>query len=295
MNSSQFKGLGTALITPFTKDGAVDYERVKQLTERQIVGGVQFLVPCGTTGEAVTLTKEEYETVLGTVVDQAAGRVPILAGSGSNSTATTIDQSRIALASGANGVLVVGPYYNKPTPEGFFQHYKAVAEAVKAPIVIYNVPGRTGSNMSAETQLRIAGIEYIVGTKEASGNLSQNMAILKDRPEGFAVLSGDDNLAIAQLAIGMEGVISVASNQMPGEMSELVASALNGNMKHAMSVHYRLLPLLEGNFIESSPIPVKTAMAMMGLIEERFRLPLVEMTPGNKEKLRKIISNLGLV
>jgi 4-hydroxy-tetrahydrodipicolinate synthase len=237
----------------------------------------------------------EYETVIGTVVEVANGRVPVVAGSGSNSTAAAIEHSKIATACGADALLVVGPYYNKPTQEGFYSHFKAIAEAVPMPIIMYNVPGRTGSNITAETQLRIAEIENIVATKEASGNLSQNMAIVKNKPQDFSVLSGDDNLALAQIAIGMDGVISVASNETPKKMADMVHAALNGNYEEAKTLHYRLLDLLEGNFIESSPIPVKTAMAMMGLIEEVFRLPLVPMSAGNRSKLEAILKTNGLI
>jgi 4-hydroxy-tetrahydrodipicolinate synthase len=295
MNSITLKGLGTALVTPFTSDGSVDLNAVRTLAERQIANNVDFLVPCGTTGEAVTLNNDEFESVVANVVEVAAGRVPVVAGAGSNSTAVTIEQCRIALQCKVDALLVVGPYYNKPTQEGFYQHFKTVSEAVKAPIVMYNVPGRTGSNITAETQLRIAELDYLIATKEASGNLSQNMAIVNGKPDGFSVLSGDDNLALAQIAVGLDGVISVGSNEIPKEVADMVHAAVDGDYVSARSIHYRILNLLEGNFLESNPITVKTAMAMMGLIEEQFRLPLVPMQEANKKKLKVILQELGLV
>jgi 4-hydroxy-tetrahydrodipicolinate synthase len=294
MTSNPFKGLGTALVTPFDIDGRVDLQKVAELAHRQIDGSVDMLVPCGTTGEAVTLDDDEYSAVIGTVVDAAAKRVPVLAGAGSNSTSRTIDTAKRALEAGADGVLLVGPYYNKPTQDGYFEHYRTIAEALNAPIVIYNVPGRTSGNMTAETQLRIAAIDNVVGTKEASGDLSQLMHIVYGRPEGFSVLSGDDNLAFAQISTGADGVISVISNELPGDVAALVHAALAGDLATARAQQRRLLDLMEVNFIESSPIPVKTAMAMMGLIEERFRLPLVPMQSRTRIVLRDTLRALGL-
>lgn len=295
MTSKAFNGLGTALITPFTADGALDLDRMAQLVERQILGGIDFLVPCGTTGEAVTLSQEEYEAVVATTVSAAAGRVPVVAGAGSNDTRKAIKNALVAQGCGVDALLVVGPYYNKPTQEGFYQHFKAVADAVPLPMVIYNVPGRTGSNMTADTQLRIAEIDTVVATKEASGNLGQVMQIIARRPETFAVLSGDDNLTLPMIALGADGVISVVSNELPAEFAALVHASLHGDFVQARSMHYRLHELMEINFIESSPIPVKTAMAMMGLIEESFRLPMVPITPGNREKLQGVLRSMGIV
>jgi 4-hydroxy-tetrahydrodipicolinate synthase len=295
MTSKTFSGLGTALVTPFRTDGSVDLERMTALVERQIQGGVDFLVPCGTTGEAVTLDAAEYEAVVSTTVRIAAGRVPVVAGAGSNSTAKTIETARTAQQCGVDGILVVGPYYNKPTQEGFFQHFKVVADAVPLPMIIYNVPGRTGSNISAETQLRIASIETVVATKEASGNPAQIMQIIAGKPEGFSVLSGDDNLALPLIALGASGIISVVSNELPGEFSRLVHAAMHGDFVQAREIHYRLMEVMDVNFIESSPIPVKTAMAMMGLLEESFRLPMVPITDANRKKVRAALERLGEV
>lgn len=295
MNSRKFSGVGTALVTPFAADGTVDLAAMRMLVERQITGGIDMLVPCGTTGEAVTLSDAEYESVVSTVVETAAGRVPVIAGAGSNSTARTIELALIARSAGADALLVVGPYYNKPTQEGFVQHYRAVTEAVQHPVVLYNVPGRTGSNMTAATQLRIAAMDWMVATKEASANFSQLMEIVQSKPVSFSVLSGDDNLVLAQTAVGIDGVISVVSNEVPGEFSVMVHAALDGDLARARTLHYRLLELMDVNFIESNPIPVKTALAMMGLIVEQFRLPLVPMGGGTKEKLRIALDRLGLL
>lgn len=295
MISHPLKGLGTALVTPFQEDGSLDVERIGALAVRQVENGVDFLVPCGTTGEAVTLTDEEYATVLTTVVTAADGRVPVIAGAGSNSTAKTIETARKAVEYGVDGVLIVGPYYNKPTQEGYYQHFRTVAEAVDTSIVMYNVPGRTAGNIAAETQLRIAEIDNVVATKEASGNLSQIYRIVRGKPEGFSVLSGDDNLVLAQLAIGMDGVISVISNEMPREFAHMVHLAMDSEVSAARDLHYRLLDLQEGNFMESSPIPVKTAMAMMGLMSATVRLPLVPMQAENREALKRILVSLDLI
>ncbi|MBN1448825.1 MAG: 4-hydroxy-tetrahydrodipicolinate synthase [Bacteroidetes bacterium] len=289
------KGVGTALVTPFLDDGSVDGKAVHRLAQRQIDNGIDMLVPCGTTGEAVTLTPDEYEQVVTTVVDAAAGRVPVIAGAGSNSTSASIDTARRAAACGADAVLIVGPYYNKPTQEGYYRHFRAVAEAVECAVVLYNVPGRTGGNITAETQLRIAEIDNVIATKEASGNLSQIYQIVRGRPDDFSVLSGDDNLVLAQLAIGMDGVISVASNEVPALFTRMVHLAMEGNFGEARDLHYQLVDLLEGNFLESNPIPVKTAMALMGLITERFRLPLVPMHETNREALKRILVSLDLL
>jgi 4-hydroxy-tetrahydrodipicolinate synthase len=295
MISSRLEGVGTALVTPFTADGNVDIDAVRQLALRQIDNGVDMLVPCGTTGEAVTLEAEEYEAVLRTVVEAADGRVPVIAGAGSSSTAKTIETAKTAVACGVDALLVVGPYYNKPTQEGYYQHFRSVAEAVDCAIVMYNVPGRTGGNITAETQLRIAEIENVIAVKEASGDLSQQYRIIRGRPDGFSVLSGDDNLILAQIAIGLDGVISVASNEVPREFSDMVHLAMAGDYTAARERHYHLIELLEGNFIESNPIPVKTALSMMGLCQEQFRLPLVPMGSETKERLRRMLEALDLI
>ena len=294
MKSNPFKGVGTALVTPFTSGGSVDHECMRALVERQIEGGVDMLVACGTTGEAVTLTSDEFEAVVATVVAAAGKRALVVAGVGSNATMKTIDTAKQAERAGVDGLLIVAPYYNKPTQEGLFQHYASLADAVSLPMIIYNVPGRTGVNITAETQLRIAAIESVVATKEASGNPGQIMQIIRDRPETFHVLSGDDNLTLPLIAAGAHGVISTISNEVPQEFSAMVHAALDGRLGDARILHYRLLELMEMNFIESNPIPVKSAMAMMGLLEEVYRLPMVPIDPGNKEKLRAVLQRLGL-
>ncbi|MBE0644730.1 MAG: 4-hydroxy-tetrahydrodipicolinate synthase [Bacteroidetes bacterium] len=291
----KLRGVGTALITPFDAIGQVDLPAVRRLAARQIENGVDMLVPCGTTGEAVTLEETEFRQILETVVEVADGRVPVIAGAGSNSTAKTIASAKLAAECGVDAVLIVGPFYNKPTQEGYFQHFEAVAAAVDCGVVIYNVPGRTGGNISAETQLRIAEFDNVIATKEASANFSQIYDIVRGKPENFAVLSGDDDLALAQIAIGMDGIISVASNEIPEEFSRMVHHAMDGEFAEAQEIHYRIVDLLRGNFMESSPIPVKTAMAMMGLIEERFRLPLVPIGKANRGKLEDILRSLDLL
>ncbi len=289
------KGVGTALVTPFCEDGTVDYATMRSLVKRQIDCGIDMLVPCGTTGEAVTLTEDEYQQLLALVVDEAGGRVPVIAGAGSNATAHAIHNARMAAECGVDAVLIVGPYYNKPTQEGYYQHFRAVAEAIPIGLVLYNVPGRTAGNISAETQLKLAEIDNVVATKEASANFSQAMAIIQRKPDNFAVLSGDDNLVLAQLAIGMDGAISVASNEVPDLFSSMVHRWFEGNYEGARELHYRLLKLMEVNFIESNPIPVKTAMAMMGLMNEYVRLPLVMMEADVKKVLEQTLTELSLI
>ena len=290
------RGCATALVTPFTGDGAVDERRLRDLIEYQIAGGVKVLVPCGTTGESVTMSDAENEFVIRTAVELARGRARVIAGTGSNNTATAIHKSRVAASLGADAVLVVAPYYNKPTQEGLYAHFRAIAEAVDVPVVIYNVPGRTSSNISAETTLRLArDVENVVAVKEASGNLSQIMEILRSRPENFRVISGDDSLTLALIALGAEGLISVASNEAPSLMSQLNELALAGQWDEARALHYKLLPLMEGNFIESSPGPVKAGLALMGLIEENLRLPLVPVQEKTRARMREILSEIGLL
>ncbi|HEU4836650.1 MAG TPA: 4-hydroxy-tetrahydrodipicolinate synthase [Pyrinomonadaceae bacterium] len=291
------RGCATALVTPFTSSGAVDEPRLRDLIEYQIAGGVRILVPCGTTGESVTMTDEENRLVIRTAVEIAHGRAKVIAGTGSNSTVTTIQRSQLAREIGVDAVLTVAPYYNKPTQEGLYAHFRSIGEAVSdLPVVIYNVPGRTSSNISADTTLRLArDVENIVAVKEASGNLSQIMEILRGRPEGFRVISGDDSLTLALIALGGDGLISVASNQAPGMMSRLNDLALAGQWDEARALHYRLLPLMEGNFIESSPGPVKAGLALMGLIEENLRLPLVPVQEKTRNRMREILTEVGLL
>jgi 4-hydroxy-tetrahydrodipicolinate synthase len=291
------RGCATALVTPFTSEGAVDDRRLRDLIEYQISGGVKVLVPCGTTGESVTMSDAENELVMRTTIELARGRAKVIAGTGSNSTAIAIQKSRAARSLGADGILVVAPYYNKPTQDGLYAHFRAIAEAVNnLPVVIYNVPGRTSSNISAETTLRLANdVANIVAVKEASGNLSQIMEILRGRPEGFRVISGDDALTLAMIALGGDGLISVASNEAPELMSRLNDEALAGNWYEARELHYKLLPLMEANFIESSPGPVKAALAMMGLLEESLRLPLVPVQQKTRDRLLGILVEIGLL
>jgi 4-hydroxy-tetrahydrodipicolinate synthase len=290
------RGCATALVTPFTADGGVDEKRLRALIEYQIAGGVRVLVPCGTTGESVTMSDDENRLVIRTTVELARGRARVIAGTGSNSTAISIQRSENARALGVDGVLTVAPYYNKPTQDGLYAHFRAIAEAVNGlPVVIYNVPGRTSSNISAETTLRLArDVENIAAVKEASGNLSQIMEILRSRPEGFRVISGDDALTLAMIALGADGLISVASNEAPALMSQLNDLALAGKWDEARALHYRLLPLMEANFIESSPGPVKAALALMGLIEENLRLPLVPVGEKTRARMREVLAELGL-
>ena len=297
MNVEWLRGCATALVTPFRAGGELDLERFRALVERQINGGVRLLVPCGTTGESVTMSAEEDRLVVEETVRLARGRARVIAGAGSNSTAHAIEYSLAARAAGADAVLIVAPYYNKPTQNGLYAHFRAVAEAVEGlPVVVYNVPGRTSSNITPETTLKLArDCENIVATKEASGNLSQIMAILRERPAGFRVLSGDDAITLPMLALGADGLISVASNEAPEMMSQMVAAALDGRWESARELHYKLLPLMEVNFIESSPGPVKAALALLGLIEEELRLPLVPVEEKTRARVREVITELGLL
>ena len=297
MNVEWLRGCATALVTPFKAGGEIDVERFRALVERQLDGGVRLLVPCGTTGESVTMSPEEDRLVIEETVRLARGRAHVIAGAGSNSTAHAIEYSLDAREAGADAVLIVAPYYNKPTQNGLYAHFRAVAEAVEGlPVVVYNVPGRTSSNISAETTLRLArDCENVVATKEASGNLSQIMAILRERPQGFRVLSGDDAITLPMLALGADGLISVASNEAPDLMSQMVEAGLEGSWERARELHYKLLPLMEVNFIESSPGPVKAALALLGLIEEKLRLPLVPVEEKTRARVREVITELGLL
>src|SRR3954469_9035601 len=291
------RGCATALVTPFNSDGSIDEERMRALIDRQINGGVRLLVPCGTTGESATMTEEEDARVIGMTIDVARGRAKVIAGAGSNATASAIEYSKRARDLGADALLQVAPWYNKPTQEGLYAHFRAIAEAVpEMPIMLYNVPGRTSSNIAAQTTLRLAhDCENIVAVKEASGNLSQIMEILGARPDGFAVMSGDDAVTLPLIALGAQGIVSVASNEIPDLMSRMTNLALEGKWAEARALHYRILPLMEVNFIESSPGPVKAAMAMMGLLEENFRLPLVPITEKSRARVREVITELGLI
>src|SRR5712691_7542029 len=297
MKIDWMRGCATALVTPFKADGAFDEERMWALVERQIAGGVRLLVPCGTTGESATMTEAEDQRVIALTIESARGRAKVIAGTGSNSTAAAIEYSQRARDLGADAMLQVAPYYNKPTQEGLYAHFRAVAEAIPdTPIMLYNVPGRTSSNISAQTVLRLAkDCENIVAIKEASGNLTQIMEILRARPANFRVLSGDDAVTLPLIALGGKGIVSVASNEIPDLMSRMTELALAGSWTEARELHYRILPLMEINFIESSPGPVKAAMAMMGLLEENFRLPLVPIQEKSRARIREVIAELGIL
>jgi len=283
------------MITPFKTDGSIDEQALRRLVDFQINGGVDMLLPCGTTGEGATLDDNETDRVVQIVIEQAKGRVPVIAGAGSNSTAKAIQMTKRAKRVGADGVLSVGPYYNKPTQQGFYEHFKAIAESEDIAVIVYNVPGRTGSNIEAKTMLRLAEIPNIVAVKEASGNLAQIMEIIRDRPSNFRVLAGDDYLALAVVCLGGDGIVSVVSNETPRMMSDMINAGLEGNLAKARELHYKLLSLMNMNFIESNPIPVKAAMAMMGLLEENYRLPMVRISPANREKLAKVVEDVGLL
>ena len=291
---STFTGVGTALITPFTRSGDLDEAAVRRLARRQVDAGVHFLVPCGTTGETPTLSEEERRRVVEIVVEEVAGRALVLAGAGGYDTREVAHAARVMEQAGANGILSVTPYYNKPTPEGLYQHYKAIVESTSLPVVVYNVPGRTGCNVDPATLTRLATLERIVGVKEASGNMTQMAEICRSVPRDFLVLCGDDALTLPLMAIGGRGIISVASNQAPAEMVQMVEAVERGAFAEARRWHERLLPLMQVNFVESSPGPVKFAMAAMGLCEEIWRLPMVAPRPASQEKILAIMREFGL-
>ncbi len=288
-------GTFTALVTPFGADGSIDSAAMRRLVEMQIEGGIEGLLPCGTTGEAATLTNDEHMRVVEDVIRFADGRVRILAGIGGNDTRNVIELGRRAAAAGADGVLAVAPYYNKPTQAGMQAHFTAVADAVPVPLILYNVPGRTSSNILPDTALRLADHPNIAGIKEASGDLGQVMSILAAQRAGFDVLSGEDDLTLPMICLGASGVISVVSNEVPERMSDMVRRALDGDFAAADTIHYGLLDLMRVNFIETNPIPAKAALAMMGLIEEQYRLPLVPMSPENRGRLAAVLEELGLI
>jgi 4-hydroxy-tetrahydrodipicolinate synthase len=288
-----FTGCGTALVTPFTSSGALDEAAVRRLAKRQVEAGVHFLVPCGTTGEAPTLSAAERTRVVEIVVDESRGRVPVLAGAGGYDTREVMEAARAMQAAGASGLLSVTPYYNKPTPEGLFRHYQAIAEATPLPIVVYNVPGRTGCNVDPATLTRLSTIPHVVGVKEASGNMTQICEVLRAVPPEFIVLSGDDALTLPAMAVGARGVVSVASNELPAEMAQLVEAAEANDFAFARELHSRLLPLMLANFAESNPIPVKALMAQMGLLEESYRLPMVPPRAETREKLARVLASVS--
>ncbi len=292
----QLKGTLTALVTPFRRDGSIDWAAFQRLVEFQLQAGVEGLVPIGSTGESATLEFAEKVEIIARVVEWVNGRVPVVAGTGTNDTRTTIALTREARRLGADAALVVCPYYNKPTQQGLYEHFRAVAEAVDIPLVLYNVPGRTAVNMTAETQLRLAEeCPTVVATKEASGNLEQVMEILRSAPAHFAVLAGDDALALPIIACGGVGVVSVLSNYAPQQFGECIRAALRGDWERARRLHYALFPLMRLNFIESNPIPVKAALAMLGMIEEAYRLPLTPMQPQHRALLEQALRDAGIL
>src|SRR2546421_836346 len=290
-----FTGCGTALVTPFRRDLSLDEETLRRLVRRQIDAGINFLVPCGTTGESPTLTRAEHLRVVEITREEAKGKVPVLAGAGGYNTQEVIALVRDIEKIGADGILSVTPYYNKPTQEGLYQHYTAIAESTRLPIVLYNVPGRTGVNIDVATVVRLSAVRNIVGVKEASGNVVQMCEIYAAVPSEFILLSGDDPLTVAAMAVGGRGVISVASNVAPAEMAQIVEMAESGDYASARRLHTWLLPLCQVNFVESNPIPVKAAMAAMGLLEEHYRLPLVPPGAAAREKVMRVLQNLTML
>jgi 4-hydroxy-tetrahydrodipicolinate synthase len=290
----KLEGVYTALVTPMSGNGDVDEKALRRLVDFQIEGGVSGLVPVGTTGESPTLTGEECKRVIAIVVEQARGRVPVIAGAGSNCTSEAIEYTRDAKEVGADASLQVAPYYNKPTSEGFIRHFSAIADAVDLPLVVYNIPGRTGKNIDNQTMLEIAKHRGIVAVKEASGDIGQVMDLISKKPKDFAVLSGDDNLVFPIMALGGTGVISVASNIAPERMAKFVSAALKGNWDEARKNHYELLPLFKAIFIETNPIPIKAALAMKGMMEENYRLPMCPMAAKNREALASVLKELSI-
>src|SRR5205085_2881493 len=289
-------GCGTALVTPFRHDGSIDERALRSLIEWQISSGVHFLVPCGTTGETPTLTYEEWLRVIDIAIEVANYRVPIVAGATSNSTLEAVHKAKaVASRRGVDAILTASPYYNKPTQEGQYQHFKAIAEGVDKPLVLYNVPGRTAANIEPATLARLAKLDNIIAVKEASGNISQIAEVFHYVPDDFLVFSGDDAITLPVISLGGVGIISVASNEIPREMSELTNAALDGNWEKARSIHRKYLPLMQANFIESNPMPAKAVLAMMGRIEEIYRLPMVQMKADARAKLQKIAADVGLL
>ncbi len=289
-----FTGCGTAMVTPFRTDGSLDEATLRTLVRRQIEHGIDFLVPCGTTGESPTLTREEHLRVVAITVEESSGRVPVLAGAGGYNTHEVIELARECESIGADGILSVTPYYNKPTQEGLFQHYKAIASAIRLPIVVYNIQGRTGINVEPATLVRLAEIENIVGVKEASGNISQMAEILNRLPEGFTVLSGDDAITLPLIALGGQGVISVVSNQIPRVMTELARLGNQGDFESARELQRRYFPLMQINFVEANPGPVKWAMYRMGLLEPIYRLPMIPPNAASQQKIEQVLDSVGL-
>jgi 4-hydroxy-tetrahydrodipicolinate synthase len=292
---TNWTGVGTALVTPFTHTGALDEDAVRRLGRRQIDAGIHFLVPCGTTGESPTLTDAERIRIVELLVEEASGAVPVLAGAGGYNTAEVVHLAGEMRKAGASGLLSVAPYYNKPTQEGLYQHFRTIAESTPLPVIVYNVPGRTGCNVEPTTLARLAEIPNIVGVKEASGNISQICEICRTVPDDFVVLSGDDAVTLPLMAVGGRGVISVASNEAPEEIVRMVEAAERGDFVEARRLHSRVLPLMQVNFIESNPMPVKAAMAAMGLVNEVYRLPMCPPKQESKQKILQVLKDLNLL
>ena len=292
----QWQGCGTALVTPFTQDGAIDESALRNLIAWQVESGIDFLVPCGTTGETPTLSHDEWLHVIDTTVEVVAGRVPVVAGATSNSTAEGVAKAKeVAARPGVDAILTASPYYNKPTQEGQYRHFRAIAEAVDKPIILYNVPGRTGANIEPGTLARLAEVPHIAAVKEASGNIAQIAEVCNSVPSHFRVFSGDDALTLPVIALGGLGIISVASNEIPQQMAEMTRAALSNDWTTARQIHRKYLPLMQANFIESNPLPVKAVLAMMGRIEEVYRLPLLPMRRDTRSKLQRIATEAGLI
>src|SRR6266850_6874032 len=292
----QVRGCGTALVTPFQQDGSLDETALRNLVAWQVESGIDFLIPCGTTGETPTLSHDEWLRVTDITIEVAAGRVPIVAGATSNATHEAVEKAKeVAARLGVNAILTASPYYNKPTQEGQYRHFRAIAEAVDKPLVLYNVPGRTGANLEPATLARLAEVPNIAAVKEASGNMSQIADVLNAVPENFLVFSGDDAITLPVIALGGVGIISVASNEIPREMSDMTRAALSNDWDTARKIHRKYLPLMQANFIESNPLPVKAVLAMMGKIEEVYRLPLLPMRRDTRSKLQKIAADAGLI
>ena len=290
-----FTGCGTALVTPFQRDLTLDEAALRKLVRRQIDAGINFLVPCGTTGENPTLTRAEHLRVVEITLEEAKGKVPVLAGAGGYNTQEVIELAREVEHAGADGILSVTPYYNKPTQEGLYQHFKAIAAAVRIPMILYSVQGRTGVNIEPATLARLAQIDNIIGVKEASGNITQMANVIQQVPGAFAVLSGDDAITLPLIALGGRGIISVVANEIPAEMTELTRLCLKGDFAGARAVQRKYLPLMEINFVESNPIPVKAALGLMGLLDPVYRLPMCPPKPENLSKIEKVLEPLGLL
>ncbi len=289
------KGVYTALVTPFNSDGSIDWEAMKNLIEFQIKEKISGLAPMGTTGESPTLNHEDHIKIIEMVVKQTAGRVPIIAGSGSNSTEEAIKMTKLAKKCGADYSLQVAPYYNKPSQEGFYRHFMAIADTVDIPLVIYNIPGRCGKNIENSTMLKLAKHPNICAVKEASGNIGQVMDLVAEKPADFDILSGDDNLGLPIITLGGTGIVSVASNLIPGKMMELAKAALEGNVSKAKELHYKLLPFFKAEFIDTNPIPIKYMMSLKKMIKENYRLPLCELNDNDKKQVKSVLEKMGII